>query len=290
MSNGALSWVDHCQNDLDGVPALAGNGGTSDLAFDPAYPGANVLTADVSQVAQIDYTRNTTANTDITVTCTFSASNDKTIRVLAALNVRLPSDVVQVTAQAKNAAGTVLETGTTFTAAQLVLIPGQTDRYNLFWILSADRLGASAAFNFRFPISTTGYFEIGRLWAGPGIVWSKGVGIDWSMKVIDASRVSRADGGGFSSYALPTRKQFSITKRGLAYIDAMGDPNAPAALNVRQAVFEAGTSEPIILISTDADQHTAQVQSCYGSILPGVSLDHAGAQRYGTGMQVEEIR
>lgn len=290
MSKGALSWIDYCQDDTDGVPALTGNGGTSALSFDASYPGANALTDQPSEVAQVDYTRNTTADTDITVTCTFSASNDKTMRVLALLNVRLPSDVVQVTAQAKNAAGTVLETGTTYTAAQLVLIPGQTDRYNLFWILTADRVGASAAFNFRFPISTSGYFEIGRAWAGPAIVWNNGVGSDWSLRPVDASRVSRGDAGGFSAYPLPTRKQFSITKRALSYIDALGDPNAPSSLNLRQCLFEAGTSEPVVLVSSNANQHKAQVLSCYGTILSGASIDHVGAQRFGTGMQIEEIR
>lgn len=290
MSKGALAWTDYCQDDTDGVPALTGNGGTSALSFDAAYPGANALTADPSEVAQIDYTRNTTADTDISVTCTFSASNDKTMRVLAALNVRLPSDVVQVTAQAKNAAGTVLETGSTFTAAQLCLIPGQTDRYNLFWILSADRTGASATFNFRFPISTSGYFEIGRLWAGPAVVWENGVGSEWSMRVVDSSRVSRGDSGGFSAYPLQTRRQFAITKRGLSYIDALGDPSATSSLNLRQCLLEAGTSSPVILISSNANQHKAQVLSCYGAILPGASIDHAGAQRFGTGMQIEEIR
>lgn len=289
MADGAISWLDveYCQLS---TPTLNGNSGTSALSFDAAYPAANAVLDDPSLVAQVDYTRNGTPNLDITVSCVFSASNNKTIRVLAAINVRLPSDVVQVTAVAKNLAGSVLETATTFTAAQLILQPRKTDRYDLFWILSADQVGARADFNFRFPASTSGYFEIGRLWAGAGLVWPQGVGVDWSMSGVDASRIARGDGGGFSSYRYPVRKTLSISKRGLSYIDALGDPDDALSLSFRQCLLEAGSGTPMIVISTNADQHKAQVQSVYGAADSVASLDHAGAQRYGTGMVVQQIR
>lgn len=292
MSSGAISWIDveYCRLDLDGVPALDGNSGTSSLAFDAAYPGANAITDSPSQVARINYTRNGSANLDITVKFTFSASNDKTIRVLKLSNVRLPSDVVQVTAVAKNVAGGVLETATTYTAAQLVLQPGKTDRYDLFWILTADRSGAVVDFNFRFPASTSGYFEIGRAWAGAGLVYDKGMGVDWSLSGEDASRVARGDGGGYAAYRYPVRKTLTLNKRGLTYLQAMGDPNSPTALSFREFLLEAGSSAPVVIVSNDTNQYQAQVMSVYGTVKQVGSLDHVGAQRFGTGIVVEQIR
>lgn len=297
MSNGAISWRDYCQDDTDGVPALNGNAGTSSLAFDAAYPGANALTADPSQVARINYTRNGTANTDITVSCVFSASDTGTLRVLAALNVRLPSRVtavVQVRASALNTSGATLETGTTYLAADMVPVPGTTDRYNFFWILSTEQMGARADFLFRFNASTSGYFEIGRLWAGPAVVWPNGAGMDWSLSGMDGSRVQRSDGGGYASYSYPVRTVMKLSKQAMSYLDSFGaeslDTTAPVPLSIRNLMFEAGTSEPVIAISTDADKHKAQVQSVYGLVTQMAELNNLGAGLYGTGMVVQQIR
>ncbi len=290
MSNGALSWTDCCKDDIDGVPELAGNAGTSVLAYDAAYPGANALTADPTQVAKINYTRNASANLDIDVICTFSATNNKTIRVLAALNVLLPSAVVQVTCRVQQTAGTVVAAATAYSAAQLVVRPLQTGRYDLFWIVTPTGLAAAANFRFRFPASTSGSFEIGRLWAGDGLVWSNGVGADWGMYGVDGSRVIRPHGGGFSAYAFPVSKGLRLTKRGLSYAETFGNSSSLTALSVRNLLFEAGMSEPVVAISTDRDQHSAQVLSVYGLVAQLPDLDHLSANKYGTAIAVQQIR
>lgn len=288
--SGALSWTNHNRAELDGIPALSGNLGTSALAFDAAYPGTNMLTPDPSQVSRINFTRNATNNTDITVNCTFSASNDKPIRVIGLINCRFPSNTTFVQCVARNTGGGALESTSAITFAQMVLQPRTTDRYDLFWILAAERLGCRVDYNVRIPASNSGYFEIGHPWAGPALVWPNGVGADWQMTGADSSIVSDGPGGGYSAYAYPVRKVLHLTKRGLQYVDALGDPAVPAALSLRQAIFEAGTSEPVIAISDDETPHSAQVQSTYGRFREVPNLAHLSAGRYGTGLVVQQIR
>ncbi|MDQ3288655.1 MAG: hypothetical protein M3Q42_10435 [Pseudomonadota bacterium] len=288
MSNGALSWTNRVLLDTNGVSVGAAQGAFTANAIDAAYPATNATDPDPSLVTQVDYQTAAGAPYESYVEANWTSNLD--VRVVAALNVRLASAVVGVRFAVLNAAGSTLETTTQIAYANLVAIPGSTDRFDIFAILSATRSVNRVRFQVQVPASSTDNFEVGYLWAGPGIIWPSGWGVDWSLSGVDASRVVRADGGGYSAYRYPTRKTLSLSKRGMSYVDAMGTLGNSGALSFRQCMLEAGVSSPVIAISSDDDAHTAQTMSAYALISNMPSIDNLGAGKFGTGLVVEQIR
>lgn len=284
----ALSWTDRTASDADSVVAVAATSGAfTALTIDAAYPAANALTNDPSKVTQVDYT--TPAGGPFVLSVESNWTSDATVRVVAALNLRLPSTAVGVSFAVLSAAGATLETTTQVTLANLVPIPGTTDRYNAFAILTADRSANRLRLLVQVAASGTDYVEVGKLWAGPAIVWG-GIGAEWEMGFVDPSTVARSRGGALAATRLPVRRTLSLTKRGLSYADALGTAGSASTLSLRQALQDAGISAPVVAISSNADTHRLQVGSLFGAITEMPSINHIGAARFGTALRIEEIR
>jgi hypothetical protein len=288
MSYGALSWTNRVLLDTNGVSVGAAQGTFTTNAIDSAYPSTNAITTDPSLVTQVDYQTTTPAPYESYVEANWTSNAD--VRVVAALNVRLASDVVGVRFVVLNAAGSTLETTTQITYANLVPIPGTTDRFNVYVILTATRSANRLRFQVQVPASDTDYYEVGHLWAGPALIWPRGWGADWVLSGVDGSRVIRGDGGGFAAYRNNRRKTLALSKRGLSYIDAIGTLGSSSALSLQQCMLEAGTSSPVVAITSDTNVHKAQVLSAYGLLTQMPSIDNQGANRFGAGLMVEQIR
>lgn len=288
MSYGALSWTNRVTGDTNGVSVGAAQGSFTTNAIDSSYPAVNATDPDPSVVTQVDYQTSSSAPYESYVEANWTSNGD--IRVVAALNVRLASDVVGVRFAVLNAAGTTLETTTQITYANLVPIPGSTDRFNVYAILSATRSANRLRFQVQVPASDTDNYEVGYLWAGPAVVWERGWGAEWALSGVDGSRVVRGNGGGYAAYRYPRRKLLTLSKRGMSYVDAMGTLGNSSALNLRQCVLEAGISSPVLAITSDANVHKAQVLSAYGLLTQMPSIDNQGASRFSSGLVVEEIR
>src|SRR5690606_11390732 len=129
--------------------------------------------------------------------------------------------------------------------ASLIPIPGTTDRYNVFAILSATRSANRVRFRVQVSASATDYYELGLLWAGDGLVFAAGLGIEWAWNAEDPSIVERnAGGGSISAYAYDSVDVLSITKKGLTNAVGMG---AAGTLNsLRHMLSVAGRHSPII--------------------------------------------
>lgn len=296
--SGAIGWIDHCKDDINGAPTLDDIGGSmSSLVFDPAYPARNSMTPDVSRVTRIDYDTGFFLSEFSLNFELASAANDIPVRILAALNLRLPADIIDVIARVKLANGTVLESGTAYAktpAPNLTPIPGTEDRYDLFWILSEEWLCSDVELVFQVSTNTdVDYIEIGRMWAGPAIVFPCGVGYEWGLSGVDPSRIYRSEGGGYAAFGYPTRKVISISNKGLTYAQAMGgvdQSNGEQIASLRDLFLGAGTSSPVVLISSDETQHEAQAGSVYGLIQTFPSLDHSGGRYYSTALRIEQLR
>jgi hypothetical protein len=288
MSFGALSWTNRVLGDTDGVSVAAAQGSFTTNAIDAGYPATNATNPDPSKVTQVDYQTGVLATYESYVQANWTTN--ATVRVVAALNVRLASHVVGVRFAVLNEAGTTLETTTQIPYANLVPIPGQTDRYDVFAILTATRSVNRLRFQVQTLYGNTDYYEVGYLWAGPAIVWPRGFGADWMLSGVDASRVVRGDGGGYAAYRYPVRKTLGLSKRGLSYVDAMGTLGDSSALSLRQCILEAGLSSPVVAITSDTNAHKAQALSAYGLMTQMPSIDNQGANRFSAGLSVEQIR
>lgn len=287
MSSGAFSWSNKITSSST-VSVGTVSGTFSTLAIDSGYPAANSLNDDPSSVTRVNFTASSGTNPEFYIEWNWS-SND-TARVLGAFNVRLPTNVIGLRFRGINAAGTTQFTTTQVlrSLGQLVLLAGHTDRYQLPSILSADYLINRIRLLVQVNTSASGYVEIGKPWAGLGCVWENGFGADFRMGYVDQSKVSRRPGGGFSAYRYPRRRVLSLTKRGLAYADAMGADGL--ANSLRDAIADVGVSSPCVAITTDKTNHKLGALSVYGLLAEMPDLEHLGADLYGTAMRVEEVR
>lgn len=286
--SGALSWTNRVSSDADGAVAIgAAQGSFTSNTIDASYPGANAIDGtDPSRVTRANYQTGGSAPYESYLEANWTSNLD--VRVVAALNVRLASDVVGVRFVVVNAAGTTLETTTQIPYASLVPIPGTTDRFNVYAILSATRSVNRVRFQVQVPASDTDYYELGALWAGPAIVWPNGAGVEWGLSVIDRSTVERGNSGSYAAYRYNRLRALSISKRGMDYSEAMGA--AGSTLSIREAMLSAGNSSPVVVISSDSDTHKAQTMSAYGLVEQWSDLGHVGMYRFGIGARVVEIR
>jgi hypothetical protein len=255
-------------------------------AADPSYPLSNAADTDPSKVARVTFTSAAGSNS-LAVRATVAA--DATVRVVAALNVRLPAGCTAAF-QAFNLAGVSQETTTTIVAANLVPIPGTTDRYDIFGLFAANRSVNRPQLNIGVPASTAGYVEVGHLWAGPSLVFSEGTDKGWSLGGVDPSEVTRTRGGMLLSTRMPTRKKLSISFAGREYNPMMGTPGTASALSMRQFMLEAGVSSPVLAVHRSTDVHAIQVNSLYGSVTRMPQIDDAGGNKFGSKLEIEQIR
>lgn len=285
--SGALSWVNKVLDDADGSVAVgAAQGSFTANAIDSAYPGSNAVNPDPSLVTQVDYQTSSSAPYESYIEANWTS--DANVRVVAALNVRLASTVVGVRFAVLNAAGTTLETTTQIPLASLIPIPGETDRYDVFAILSAERSVNRLRLQVQVPASSTDNYEVGTLWAGDGLVFERGLGAEWGYGVDDQSIVERQPSGGFAAYAYNTLDVLKISKRGLSQAEGMGE--AGSVNSIRHMLRVAGQHTPIIVISTDETTAKAQAMSVYGLIEYAQGVGSLSRDLYGTAMRVRQIR
>lgn len=290
--SGAISWVNKVLDDADGAVSVGAAQGTFTAnAIDSAYPGANAIDTDPSKVTQVDYQTSSSAPYESYVEANWT--DNATVRVVAALNVRLPSTAVGVRFVVVNAAGTTLETTTQITLANLVPIPGTTDRYNVYALLSADRSVNRLRFQVQVAASSTDYYEVGHLWAGAALVFSGAAGgwdREWRIGFADASVVERGPGGGYAAYRHPVRRRLRIGNSLLTYAQALGTAGTAGTPSIRLFAQTAGIGAPVVAILRDDDTHIAQVGSLYGLITQLPEINHLGGNRFAAGLELDEIR
>lgn len=285
--SGALSWVNKVRDDADGAVSVgSAQGSFTSNAIDSAYPGRNAISPDPSLVTQVDYQTSSSAPYESYVEANWTSNAPA--RVVAALNVRLASTVVGVRFALLNQAGTTLETTTQIPLASLIPIPGETDRYDIFAILSATRSVNRLRFQVQVPASSTDYYEVGTLWAGDGLVFPRGVGAEWGYTVEDQSIVEDQPSGGFAAYPYQTQDVVEIRKRGLTQAEGMGE--AGSVNSIRHMLRVAGRHTPIIVISSDETTDKAQTMSVYGRIVDSQGVATLSRDLYGMAMRVRQIR
>lgn len=283
--SGALSWINQALGSTVSLSSGTAPGGSS--AIDSAYPASNAVNTDPSRVCRVTFSTGLTVNSDQRLTANWSTN--RTIRTVALINCRFgtetPGDISVILL---NAAGTTVWS-TSFTRADLTAIPGDTDRYNLFFItpaVSAARLRVQVLHP---SSSTSGSWDVGVMWAGDGLVFARGLGAEWATGVQDQSIVERGNSGGYASYAYNTLDALSISKRGLEQAEGLGD--ASTVNSLRHMMRIAGRHSPVVVISSDDTTARAQTMSVYGLIEEASPISANGrGDRFGTAMRVVEIR
>lgn len=263
---------------------------TTSASVDASFPLANMLDSDPTRVTRVNYANSSGALRSVVLRKRISAGSDKTLRVAAALNVRLPPGMWSSCLFASWGADLVTGIGGfgSVTPTVCVPVPGTVDRFNFFAYLAADFTAAAyVEFYVRSLTGSSGYFEIGHLWAGPALVWSDGIDGNWKQLLVDDSVIERYPGGSWSTYSHPTHHGIELSRSLLTYEQAIGNSAAPTAPSLRSVLREVGTSKPVIMIPRTASQHELQTLSVYGLIQgPLPSIDHQGANRYATGLRI----
>lgn len=282
--SGALSWVNWA---LGSSGATIGASGTfTSQAINASYPAANVISPDPSLVTRVDYVTSGSATSLFRV----NWSTNQPTRVVALLNCRISfSDVSTIAVYVDNAGGSTQENLGSYTSATIMPIPGTTDRYDLFFITSEERSAGQITLGVSVGASKSGYYEVGHVWAGDGLVYANGLGAEWAAGVDDQSVVEIQPSGGFAAYAYNTLDVLEVSKRGLSQQDAIGSPSTVNSL--RHMLRIAGFHAPVVVISSTADMTRAQAKSVYGLIRDAQGIASLGrGDLYGTAMRVRQIR
>lgn len=283
----AVTWTNRFTN-CPLVATPSNGGGYTSAAFDAAYPAINIINPDPSKVARMNFVRSG-SSTYVLPYFQFHASVQQTATAIAMLNVRLPASVTQVDLALHNAAGASVFY-VSYTAANLVPIPGTTNRYNLFGVLTVDTSALAVGLLVYCPINTADYVEFGYVWAGRALLLPLGVDSNWSLGFVDPSDVERSRGGALVANQLPRRRRLRAPITTRDYNTAHGTPGTASVLSLRQMSLEAGLSAPVIVIPRSDTQHALQVASIYGALTDLRDISHQGGDYYGTEITVEEIR
>ena len=254
-------------------------------AVDPAFPLSNILDPDPTKVGRFTYSVAGAVYPEVN----FGSALPPT-RVVGAMNVR--ADVTQVTSIAFQLISTTSSQLQliTFNVADLVPIPGTTDRFNLYAISAIEHANMqSMRLRFTTP-AVAGYGECGYLWAGPGLVFPNGVDALWSVGYVDPTDVQRPPSGGFVSSPMPTRLKLNCPVAQRTYNEAMGTPGSAAFENMRNIVGSVGRSRPVVMVARSADNHALQTMSVYGLMSEIRDIGHQGGNNYATQFSVEQIR
>lgn len=267
--------------------ATPSNGGNyTSAAFDSGFPAVNITSPDPTKVAKLDFVRSGTGSF-ILPYFQFHASTQSTIRTYSLLNVRLPASVTQVDIAAYNGAGANLGSYS-YTAANLVPIPGTTDRYNLHGVLSADTNALAVGLIVYCPINTADYLEFGHVRAGPAFIAADGVDANWLLTYVDPAPIEEAWFSGTSiTNALRRRKQISTQINATDYAQTMGTPGNASVQSWRDMCAVAGMSSPILALprygTTAEELHTMQTLGTYGRAISLPQIRHDGGNFFATG-------
>lgn len=290
---GALSPETHNHVLVATDTGLAVTGIFDSTGFDPSYPAINALDPDPSLYSRLDFDNSTSAAV-LRQYATFSASNDKTCRVVAALNCRIPADVTSVQLVLTNAAGTVdLDASRAFDPADLIPLQGETDRYDLIDVLDADVDAARLEIRWTLAANAAGSVDVGYLWAGEALVLDSGVDLDWKLGGVDPAEVTRSKGGALiANTNVQRRRTLGANLTVLNRNTALGDPSNPTAPSIRSIRENTGLSGPAIAIFRSNTVHDLQCLSVYGAF---TRLDPVGPKAdknddYRTSIALEQIR
>lgn len=261
--------------------------------FDASYPASNALDNDPSLYSRINFDNNGFVAT-IKHYVTFSASNDKTCRVVGAMNCRIPAGVTSVQLVVTNTDGTVdLDASRAFDPSELIPLQGETDRYDLIDVLDADVDAARLEIRWALDGNAAGSVDVGYLWAGEALVLDKGVDIDWKLGGVDPAEVIRSKGGALiANTNIQRRRTLGANLTLLDRNTALGDPSNPTAPSIRGIRENTGLSGPAIVIFRSDTVHDLQCLSMYGAFtrLEPVGPKNDKNDDYRTAIALEQIR
>lgn len=280
----AIAWNNQVRLDADGVLAVSAAQGTfTTNAFNSGYPANNAINPDPAKASRVDYQTSTSAPYESRVEANWT--NNANVRVVAALNVRLASTVVGVRFVVVNSAGTTLETTAQILKANLLPIPGTTDRFNVYAILSATRSVNRVRFQVQIPASSTDNYEVGYLWASDALVLSENWGSGWQWFLADSSLVTPRNDGYWSTYAFTKRHGLMLRRAHWPQIEAFGDPSNLATPSLAQILLECGMSSPIIAV-VGTNEHERQRYSKYGLIREAPTLTNMPGKLWDAALKI----
>jgi hypothetical protein len=287
----ALSWINNCLADLDGVVDLL-SAECSVVSIEPAYPAANVLDPDASLVCRINYTRNGAASGFVGLRCmwTNDAAGHRACRVVASPGIRVPAHATDIQMNVWAFPVPSQVGAHVVTQAQRVPRPEESDRFDLFGVYSADLQAGFFDLLVDLPPSVSGSVDIAYMHCGPALVFPDGVGEVWADEVIDPSPVEIGPSGAMAAAELPVRSAIEIPFDREDYARCFGVAGNPAAPSVRALRRQAGLHTPIVAIMRDATAFELQVHSVFGRITQLPRLVHDGGNLISTSMRVEQLR
>jgi hypothetical protein len=288
----AISWGNHLFNPALTVTAsVAGSSQVSAVAFDTAYPAANAMDPDPSKEARVNYTRNAVAGGYVLASWAFATTSagQQSARAIAAINCRIPSDATQVTVKAYDYTGAgVFEK--VYLAADLVRVPGTTDRYTLPAVHTAAANIASVALLVFLPVSTSGWIGVGVMWAGEALALS-GTADTWVQAPVDGSLVDRSDAGALLADVKAVRGGLRTALPRLTEAEAFGSAASPNAPSMVRLQFEAGRHDPVLVVQRDTSAFWLQRGTHYGALrqVPQLRCVGGGVQEFEAEIDLEAI-
>lgn len=296
----ALAW-NNSFNELGKTITTSFNGVqmTSEVV-DPAYPATNAVDPDPSKVTRVNYVRNAVGGGSSQMRYIHNGGlvgGDRLARVLAVLNMRIPSDCTNVALFARDAATGNIWSIFNIGPSELVPKPGTTDRYDIYAVGPASTLAGTLCVSLSLPPSTSGYWELGHVWMSDALIFDDGVSGDWRLGNVDPSEVERTRGGALVATVIPHRRTLSVSMDSKTYAQAMGTPGTPANLSYRKFMADAGNSSPLVILPrtplltpTTDELHALQTMGMYCSMVGTTDIGHAGGNLFRHTANFEEIR
>jgi hypothetical protein len=289
---GYVSITNHARADLDGALSFLTSGGAS-VSIDPAFPAENALDPDPSRFTRANITHPASGGVATVRAITSASANVSPVRVMYVANARLPAaGWAELRAEIRTFGGTLLAAALqTYTPANVVPIPGTSDRYNLAFTFAAENVGGMIDLQLSgLSGSVVNAWEFGHLWAGPAVVLDVGVQHDMRMGFVDNSAVARGRSGAFAATRLPTRRRLEVRVLPQTNVRSMGDPAVPATPSLRSILQEAGVATPMVFLPDDSSLHRLQVQGLYCAIASAASLQGERGGFFSVPMELDEIR
>lgn len=256
-------------------------------AVDSAYPASNALNPDPAKVTRVNYTAGASQATSY-VESLMNGGLNTNVRVVAALNIKLnpnTASTVNVFFTVVNSGGSVLETTPSVSQAAMVPIPGTTNRYNVYAILSATRSVNRVRFHVQVTGTTSGHYEVGYLWASDALVLSENWGSGWQWFLADSSLVTPRNDGYWSTYAFTKRHGLMLRRAHWPQTEAFGDPSNLATPNLAQILLECGMSSPVIAV-VGTNEHERQRYSKYGLIREAPTLTNMPGKLWDAALKI----
>lgn len=269
---------------------IYGSSSFDSIAFDASYPASNMADADPSKVARFNYDQAGLSSVAIAAV-DFDSTDAAPFRVVAALNVRIPSTITAIQIRVSTYAGSALWSGATFTLSDLVPIAGTTDRYNIYEVLSSTTTGGGRIdLYFTVPANDIDYIEIGALWVSDAVVIDEGFDGDWSFTPSSRSNTSESDAGKIAGFRNDSLDKWSINRTGLGFDVAVrnsADFDAPTILS---AYRFADRDTPIVMVGRDDSTFDLQTRSIYGYFDSDPRFKRAPGDKINVDMTFREYR